>query len=79
MNKIILLEFLRNSISMKIESHQTEPEKKKISTKNVAWYWRVPYFTGIKIKVPQSGILCPLEISFLDTIMFFNVGWEYPP
>ena len=33
MNQIILLEFLRNSISMKIESHQTEPEKEKNSTK----------------------------------------------
>ena len=28
---------------MKIESYQTEPEKKKIPMKNVAWYWRVPY------------------------------------
>ena len=28
---------------MKIESHQTEPEIRKMSTKNVAWYWRVPY------------------------------------
>ena len=28
---------------MKIKSHQTEPEKRKISTNNVAWYWRVPY------------------------------------
>ena len=28
---------------MKIESHQNEPKKMKISTKNVAWYWRVPY------------------------------------
>ena len=43
MNRNRLLEFTRNSISMKIESNQTEPEKNKISMENVAWYWRVPY------------------------------------
>ena len=48
MNKNRPLEFLRNSISMKIESHQTEPEKRKISMKNVAWYWRVPYIKPCK-------------------------------
>ena len=28
---------------MKVESQQTEPEKRKISKKNVTGYWRVPY------------------------------------
>ena len=46
MNENRLLEFLRNSIYMKIESHQTEPEKRKISTKK----WRVPNeYTRLKI------------------------------
>ena len=43
MNENRLLEFWRNSISIKIESRYTEPRKRKISMKNVAWYWRVPY------------------------------------
>ena len=33
---------------MKIESHQTKPEK--ISTKNVACYWRVPYFFQFSVR-----------------------------
>ena len=50
MNKNRLLEFRRNSMSMKIESSQTEPEKRNISMKNVAWYWRVPYILHYLIK-----------------------------
>ena len=39
---------------MKIKSHQTEPEKRNISTKNVDWYWRVPYIYMGKVEQQQN-------------------------
>ena len=47
-----------NYISIKILGRQIESEKRKISMKNVAWYWRVPYIY--------------IYIYIYNTLYFFN-------
>ena len=73
---------------MKIESYQTEPEKRKISMKNIAWYWRVPYIfqTPAQINTDKHGCLfmgvpvnscCRARAVFTRPCMYFSRNVRY--
>ena len=51
------------SVSMKIERHQTEPEKRKISTKNCAQRHIGPLFVNLGGIMPSPSLNCYIEVT----------------